>query len=127
MKYSPFSTAAVSLSFALFGACASVAAQPVTQSNGTLAGPNGMSLYTFDKDEAGTGKSMCNGPCAANWPPLMASASDQAKGDYTIITREDGQMQWAAKGKPLYFWSKDSKPGDMTGDGINKVWHSAKP
>ncbi|MBI2313066.1 MAG: sigma-70 family RNA polymerase sigma factor [Betaproteobacteria bacterium] len=25
---------------------------------------SGMTLYTFDKDAAGSGKSMCNGPCA---------------------------------------------------------------
>jgi predicted lipoprotein with Yx(FWY)xxD motif len=24
-------------------------------------------------------------------------------------------------------WVKDQKPGDMTGDGYNKVWHTAKP
>ena len=35
---------------------------------GVLTGPNGMTLYTFDKDAAGSGKSVCNGPCASNWP-----------------------------------------------------------
>jgi hypothetical protein len=67
------------------------------------------------------------GPCATNWPPLMAANSDQASGDFSIVTRDDGAKQWALKGKPLYFWSKDSKPGDKTGDGFNKVWQAAKP
>jgi predicted lipoprotein with Yx(FWY)xxD motif len=28
---------------------------------------------------------------------------------------------------PLYLWVKDEKPGDTTGDGVNSVWHVAKP
>ncbi len=35
--------------------------------------------------------------------------------------------RWAMKGKPLYYWVKDTKPGDKTGDGFNKVWQVAKP
>eukprot|EP01034_Spumella_vulgaris_P019660 gene19660-25151_t len=94
--------------------------------DGALVGSaNAMTLYTFDKD--GGGKSMCNGPCATNWPPLMASADAAASGDWSIITRDDGSKQWAYKGKPLYFWVKDAKPGDRTGDGFNKVWHTATP
>jgi len=57
----------------------------------------------------------------------MARAEDKASGDWTVITRDDGSRQWAYKGKPLYFWAKDAKPGDRTGDGINQVWHTAKP
>jgi predicted lipoprotein with Yx(FWY)xxD motif len=29
-------------------------------------------------------------------------------------------------GIPLYLWSKDQKPGDMTGDGFNGIWHVVK-
>ena len=100
---------------------------PVKVADGVLVGANGMTLYTFDKDAAGSGKSVCNGPCATNWPPLAAAAGDTASGDYSIITRDDGAKQWASKGKPLYFWSKDQKVGDKTGDGLNGVWHVAKP
>ena len=92
-----------------------------------LAGTNGMTLYTFDRDAAGSGKSACNGPCATNWPPLMAAEADQGGGDYSIVTRDDGRKQWAFKGKPLYFWIKDAKPGDKTGDGVNNVWKIARP
>jgi predicted lipoprotein with Yx(FWY)xxD motif len=120
-------TAMATLSVALLGACTSMAQSPAKLAGGVLTGPNGMTLYTFDKDAAGSGKSMCNGPCAGNWPPLMAAESDQASGDYSVITRDDGKKQWAVKGKPLYYWSKDAKPGDMSGDGFNKVWQVAKP
>lgn len=37
--------------------------------------------------------------------------------------RTDGTMQWAYEGKPLYLWTKDTKPGDVTGDGVGGVWH----
>lgn len=100
---------------------------PAKVSDGVLVGPGGMTLYTFDKDVAGSGKSTCNGPCATNWPPLTATQGDSANGDFSIITRDDGSKQWAVKGKPVYYWSKDSKPGDKTGDGFNKVWQVAKP
>jgi predicted lipoprotein with Yx(FWY)xxD motif len=104
-----------------------MAPAPANVADGVLVGPNGMTLYTFDKDTADSGKSVCNGPCATNWPPLMAAESDKAAGDYSVITRDDGKKQWAVKGKPLYYWVKDTKPGDKTGDGFNKVWQVAKP
>lgn len=119
--------AALSLALAFLGGCAAMAGSPAKVADGVLVGPNGMTLYTFDKDEVGSGKSVCNGPCAVNWPPLMASASDQASGNFSIITRDDGAKQWAVKGKPVYYWIKDTKPGEKTGDGVNKVWQVAKP
>jgi len=109
-------------------ACASAyAAPPVKTETGVLTNPAGMTLYTFDKDPAGAGKSVCNGDCAAKWPPLKAGAFDKASGDYAVVIRDDFDRQWAYKGKPLYLWIKDQKPGDMTGDGVNNVWHTAKP
>lgn len=120
-------TIALALAGALLGACSTMGKAPAMASDGVLTGPNGMTLYTFDKDAAGSGKSVCNGPCANNWPPFMASGTDSAQGDYTIVTRDDGSKQWAWKGKPLYYWVKDAKPGDKSGDGFNKVWQTAKP
>ncbi len=120
--------ALATLTAALLGACASMAEiAPAKAADGVLTGPNGMTLYTFDADTQSSGKSVCNGPCATNWPPLMAMDSDKASGDYTVVTRDDGKKQWAIKGKPLYYWAKDSKPGDKTGDGVLGKWHSAKP
>jgi len=107
--------------------CAAMAAAPTKVDNGALVGPNGMTLYTFDKDATGAGKSVCNGPCATNWPPLRAEADARASGDYSVVTRDDGSRQWAYKGKPLYFWVKDAKPGDRSGDGVNNAWRLARP
>lgn len=116
------------LTAALLGGCASMtSSSPAKIADGILVGPNSMTLYVFDRDMANSGKSVCNGPCATNWPPLMATDTDKPSGDYTVITRDDGKKQWAMKGKPLYYWAKDSKPGDKTGDGLMNAWHIVKP
>ena len=84
-----------------------------------------MSLYTFKKDTSGV--SNCNGDCAVKWPPLFAAADAKPVGIYSIITRADGSKQWAKDGKALYFWFKDKKVGDTTGDGVKGVWSVARP
>ena len=123
--FAPFATLTLA---ALLSACASMGGSaPAGVTDGVLTGKNGMTLYTFDRDTAGAGKSVCNGPCAANWPPLFAEDGASASGDWSIVTRDDGKKQFAYKGKPLYFWVKDAKPGDRTGDGFNSVWRLAKP
>ncbi|MCF1744555.1 COG4315 family predicted lipoprotein [Paradevosia shaoguanensis] len=88
-----------------------------------LTDAKGMTLYTYDKDEAG--KTNCYDKCATNWPPLAADASAKADGDFSIVDRTDGTKMWAYKGKPLYLWVKDTKAGDTTGDGVGGVWHTA--
>jgi predicted lipoprotein with Yx(FWY)xxD motif len=92
----------------------------------TFVDTKGMTLYTFDKDAGG--KSMCNGPCAENWPPLMAPDGAKPTADMTIVVRDDGKKMWAYKGKPLYTFKKDAAPGETNGDGfLNGAWHMAKP
>lgn len=100
------------------------AADPAMVKNGMMVDQKGMTLYTFDKDA--DGKSMCNGACAENWPPLMAPADGKAAGEWTTIKRDDGTMQWAYDGKPLYTFKMDKKAGDMMGDGKMDMWHAAK-
>ena len=104
-------------SFGQMSAAQAQAAKPLTDAKG-------MTLYTFDKDAPG--KSNCNGQCAVNWPPMMAAGAPPSA-DWTMVKRDDGAMQWAYKGKPLYGWIKDTKPGEMTGDGVGGSWHTAMP
>jgi predicted lipoprotein with Yx(FWY)xxD motif len=96
-----------------------------TSKGKTLVDADGMTLYTFDRDTPG--KSVCGGKCATNWPPFTAGADTKTIGDWTVILRNDGSKQWAYKGKPLYKWMDDHKPGDVDGDGRNNVWHIASP
>lgn len=98
---------------------------PASTVDGVWTGPNGMTLYTYDRDTVGT--SACMGPCAQNWPPLYAPDGSRASGDWSIVRRADGRLQWAYKGHPLYYWAKDAKPGDRTGDGVNNAWRIARP
>jgi predicted lipoprotein with Yx(FWY)xxD motif len=97
-----------------------------TSKGKTLVDPHGMTLYTFDRD-AVPGKSNCNGKCAANWPPLAAAADATEAGNWSVVIRNDGSKQWAYKGKPLYTWMDDKRPGDTDGDGRNNAWHVAVP
>ena len=102
------------------------AADPAMSKDGMMVDHKGMTLYTFAKDA--DGKSMCNDKCAANWPPLMAASADKAMGEWTVVKRDDGKMQWAYDGKPLYTFVMDKKAGDMTGDGkMDGAWKVAKP
>ncbi|NML48242.1 hypothetical protein HHL11_31125 [Ramlibacter sp. G-1-2-2] len=132
-KLASLTLAAAVAASALLAGCESMqsamgmSSAPAKVADGAWVGPNGMTLYTFDRDAMGAGKSACNGPCAANWPPLMANAGDQAAGEWTIVARDDGSRQWAFRGKPVYYWSKDAKAGDRTGDGFNNAWHIARP
>lgn len=107
--------------------CAGMHGAPAKTSGGVLTDTSGMTLYVLDNDAANNGKSTCNGPCAANWPPLLAPEGARARGDYSIVKRDDGTLQWAYKGKPLYRWVKDQNPGDKSGEGVMRVWHAAKP
>lgn len=90
-----------------------------------LTNDAGMSLYVFEKDQAGV--SSCNDKCADNWPPLAATKDDKAEGDYGIIKREDDSLQWSYQDQPLYLWKEDKAAGDVFGDGKFDVWHLAKP
>ena len=101
-----------------------VFAQAVSERSGNLADADGRTLYTFDLD--GAGRSACNGPCAAVWPPYAARDGASANRAFTIIVRDDGTKQWTQNGKPLYFYATDTRPGDMKGDGQSGVWHVVK-
>ena len=122
-----FSAFGAAVALAVTAGCATMAAPDgVHATSGVLSDRAGMTLYVFDKDPAGAGKSVCNGGCAKNWPPLAASARARPHDSWSVIVRADGSRQWAYKGKPLYLWIKDHKPGDKTGDGFRGVWHVAR-
>ena len=112
---------------AMFG-CASASSasstfiSPAQMTDGVLTDLKSMTLYTFDHDVAGNGKSACNGECSRNWLPYYATAGAQPGSNYQIVTRDDGKPQWAVQGKPLYFWPEDQDPGDKYGDGYNNLW-----
>jgi predicted lipoprotein with Yx(FWY)xxD motif len=87
------------------------------------ADAKGLTLYTFDRETSG--KSACVDTCLTSWRPVVASALDQPKGDWTVSVRtDDGTRQWAFKGKPVYTFAGDYTPGDTAGDNLNHAWHA---
>jgi len=88
-----------------------------------LAGKSGMTLYTFDKDDAKSGKSTCFDDCAGTWPPAAVTEAVSSAKEFGQIVRPDGFIQLTFRGKPLYFFAGDQKPGQTSGDNIGDVWH----
>ncbi len=90
-----------------------------------LADPKGMTLYTYTKDADNT--SNCTGQCLVIWPAYTASSKT---GSYPagvgVITRSDGSLQYTYKGMPLYYYEKDTAPGDVNGQNVGGVWFVAK-
>jgi predicted lipoprotein with Yx(FWY)xxD motif len=104
------------------------ATKSATVSIDILTNSKGMTLYTLEADKPGV--SVCNGKCATLWPPHMAEVYSKNEGEFSVITRNDGGKQWAYKGRPLYTWIKDQKPGDITGHGVvgaTGLWLVAQP
>jgi len=125
----------------LLAACAAPAAQPaapqptVTTATdaklGTILTDNkGMTLYLYTKDEPNV--SNCYDQCAQNWPPLLVTtgspvAAAGLAGMLGLTTRKDGSKQVTYNGVPLYYWVKDTKPGETTGQGVGNVWFVVPP
>lgn len=89
----------------------------------------GSTLYFFTKDIMGDSK--CTGNCLNSWPIFyhekITVSSGLISSDFGTITRDDGKKQTTYKGWPLYYFSSDVNPGDIKGEGVNKVWFIAKP
>ena len=120
MKAVNLGIACLSALFALSAHAADPA--PVKKVDGVLVDAHGMTVYTFDKDVAGSGKSACTGQCAQNWPPVKAGDA-ALPAPYSTVVRDDGSKQLAYQGKPLYTFVKDKKAGDRAGDKKMNAWH----
>ena len=94
-----------------------------TSSGGSfLTNSAGRAIYLFVADS--TGKSTCDGACAAAWPPVIATGQPTAAGgaqasDLGTITRSDGTKQVTYDGHPLYYFQGDTGPGTDKGQGID--------
>ncbi len=67
--------------------------------------PSLLPLYTFNNEPAG--RSNCDKVCIQVWPIIRATATDKPTGDWTIVKRDDGLLQWAYKGKPVHTYFED--------------------
>jgi predicted lipoprotein with Yx(FWY)xxD motif len=77
----------------------------------------GRVLYLFAQDRAG--RSSCSGACAKAWPPFLTKGAPKAgpgvNGKLLGTTkRKNGTLQVTYAKHPLYYFSKDTKPGQIT-------------
>jgi len=93
---------------------------------GVLANAKGFTLYWFAPDTST--KSVCNGSCAAYWPPVKGpvTAGPGIPGKLGTIKRADGSTQATYDGHPLYTYVGDAAPGQARGNNLNLnggLWH----
>jgi predicted lipoprotein with Yx(FWY)xxD motif len=91
-----------------------------------LTNAAGRTLYWFAPDTPT--KSVCNGSCAAYWPPVHGplTAGSGVTGKLGTIRRADGSIQETYNGHPLYTYVGDSGPGQAHGNNIDingGYWH----
>ena len=85
------------------------------------ADANGMTLYTSAHDPKGI--SVCTGECTMMWHPVPVPPGAEPVGDWSIVERDDGILQWALNDKPVYTYSMDVHIGSVAG---NDPWILAR-
>jgi predicted lipoprotein with Yx(FWY)xxD motif len=113
-----------------------VAASQNASLGSILVDSNGMTLYVFTKDTAGTSSgaavSACTASCATLWPPLLTNGAPSAGTGATAsmlgtLTRPDSSVQVTYNGWPLYNYSLDKAAGDTNGQAFKGVWFALTP
>ena len=82
----------------------------------------GLTLYTFKQDREQPGTSVCVEECAELWPPVTVKNKTESVGNWSVIQRQDGSMQWAYNESPVYTYAKDSYPGAIVGEKASRFW-----
>ena len=95
-----------------------------------LVDGKGMTLYAYTKD--GPDQSNCTGGCLAYWPPLLTQGTptlgagvDDSKIGSALLA--DGTRIVTYNHMPLYYFAKDTKPGDVIGQGVSGIWYVVSP
>jgi predicted lipoprotein with Yx(FWY)xxD motif len=108
-------------------------AAPVTKSEtdlGTvLVDAEGLTVYGFTKDTAGT--PTCSGGCATAWPAVKVEGDELPEGldpkVFSLVDAVDGGKQLKVGKWPLYRFSGDAAPGETNGQGSGGVWFVVAP
>ena len=93
-----------------------------------LVDDQGRTIYVYANDTQNSGTSACtDSECTSEWLPVVVTGTPTAGTgvDATklgTITRDDGTMQATYNGWPLYYFSGDTAPGDMNGQGMEGLW-----
>jgi predicted lipoprotein with Yx(FWY)xxD motif len=93
-----------------------------------LVTPKGMTLYSLSAETRG--RFICTDKtCLSLWHPLVVKRGTRPTGasHLSTIRRPDGRTQVRYRGKPLYTFVEDKRPGQAKGEGFRDVgtWHVA--
>ena len=105
-----------------------IAADP--QFGQILVGNGGLTLYIFTKDEPN--QSNCDASCLEKWPalitqgdPILGEGVDASLVGSALLA--DGSRIVTYNHMPLYYWHKDTRPGDTDGQAVGSVWYVLNP
>ena len=87
---------------------------------------DGKTVYFYTVDHAGETKSACTGGCATLWPAVTSASAPTLQGvtgKIGSITTADGKQQVTVNGMPIYYYAKDTSPGQVNGQGVAGVWY----
>lgn len=121
--------AALALPAAATAATKTVAKEGTVASLGktVLTNNAGRTLYTLSAEK--NGRFICTEGCTSTWKPLLVPAGTNPKGPVALgtVMRPEGRTQVTFKGRPLYTFAADGKPGEAKGEGVKDVgtWHAA--
>ena len=95
-----------------------------------LVDAKGMTLYMYTKDVPN--QSNCTAGCLKAWPPLLTQGSPilGAGVDASLIGNSklaDGTLIVTYNKMPLYYYAKDTKAADVTGQNVGSVWFVVAP
>jgi predicted lipoprotein with Yx(FWY)xxD motif len=101
-----------------------------------LTDGKGIILYHLQSDQGSYASTCKDAACTGNWPPFYTGSINVPENlnpaDFAIIT-VDGYKQYQQvtfKGWPLYYFYRDTKPGDVYGQGLVDsygVWSVVSP
>ncbi|GAB4100326.1 hypothetical protein [Sinomonas halotolerans] len=95
-----------------------------------LVDDEGWTVYYYTRDNAGEKKSACTGGCADLWPAVTSEGAPKLEGvtaEVGSIATEDGKQQVTVNGMPVYYYAKDTAPGQVNGQGVAGVWYVVGP
>jgi predicted lipoprotein with Yx(FWY)xxD motif len=94
-----------------------------------LATRSGHTLYSLSAESHGKFVCTSMSGCTSIWHPLTVAAGVVPKGPVKLgtVKRPEGTVQVTYRGRPLYTFGGDKKPGQTKGDGIKDVgtWRAA--
>jgi len=86
----------------------------------------GRAVYVLDGTRNMSAVNRCSGPCLAVWPPVMTAGPTLAAAGVNpaLVGSAPGYggSQATYAGWPLYFYHRDVRQGDTTGQNVHDAW-----